>query len=148
MTHPAVATPGPADLPVLHRAADSALADFRRAMDDDLNTSVALAALNALVHEVNVRLDALGELPISRAEQRAVLNAFQRLDSVFNLIALPDPALTDPELAAWVEARLQERQAARAARDFARADVIRAELDARGIRVEDTAHGPRWSLGS
>jgi cysteinyl-tRNA synthetase len=147
-THAAAPSPGPDDMPVLHQAADAALADFRRAMDDDLNTSVALAALNELVHAINVRLDGLGERPIGRAEQHAALAAVERMDSVFNFIALPDPAALDPELEAWVEGKIAERQAARAARDFARADAIRAELEARNVRVEDTPQGARWSIGS
>jgi cysteinyl-tRNA synthetase len=144
--HPAVETPGPDDLPLLHRAAADALADFARAMDDDLNTSVALAVLQRFVGAVNTRLDTLGAGPISHAEQHDALGAFARIDGVFNLIALAaTEGAVDPELAAWAEARVAERQAARRARDFARADEIRAELAARGVSVEDTAHGPRWS---
>jgi cysteinyl-tRNA synthetase len=54
----------------------------------------------------------------------------------------------DEGLAAWVEERIAARQAARKARDFATADAIRDEIAARGVVVEDTAQGPRWSLGS
>jgi cysteinyl-tRNA synthetase len=48
--------------------------------------------------------------------------------------------------AAEIEALLVERTEARAAKDFARADAIRAELDARGIVIEDTPQGARWSV--
>ena len=143
--HPAVAHPGAQDTPVLHRAADAALARFAEAMDDDLNTSVALAALHTFVPEVNARLDALGAGPISEAERDAALAVFERLDGVFVFLALADREdVVDPELAAWVEERIAERQAARKAKDFARSDAIRDELAARGIVVEDTAQGPRW----
>ncbi len=145
--HPAVLHPGPDDVPVLHRSADAALARFAEAMDDDLNTSVALAALHGFVPEVNARLDGLGAGPISEAERDAALAVFDRLDSVFMFVELADREdVVDPELAAWVEERIAERQAARKARDFARSDAIRDELAARGVVVEDTAQGPRWKL--
>lgn len=145
----AVLHPDPSDTPVLHRAADEALAAFAEAMDQDLNTSVALASLWALVDAVNGRLHELGERPISEAEKEAALGAFERIDSVFGFVSLADreeEAGTDGELAAWVEERLAERLAARKARDFARADAIRDEIAARGVTVEDTPQGPRWTV--
>jgi cysteinyl-tRNA synthetase len=48
--------------------------------------------------------------------------------------------------AAQVEALLEERRAARAARDFARADAIRQELAQMGVVIEDSAQGTRWSV--
>ncbi|MEW5926653.1 MAG: cysteine--tRNA ligase [Gemmatimonadota bacterium] len=143
--HPAVVHPGADDVPVLHRSADAALAKFAEAMDDDLNTSVALAALHTFVPEVNARLDALGPRPVSEAERDAALAVFERIDSVFGFVELADREdVVDPELAAWVEERIEARQAARKARDFAQSDAIRDELAARGIVVEDTPQGPRW----
>jgi cysteinyl-tRNA synthetase len=143
--HPAVLHPGADDVPVLHRSADAALARFAEAMDDDLNTSVALAALHTFVPEVNARLDGLGTRPISEAERDAALAVFERIDSVFVFVELADREdVVDPELAAWVEERIEARQAARKARDFAQSDAIRDELAGRGIAVEDTPQGPRW----
>jgi cysteinyl-tRNA synthetase len=49
---------------------------------------------------------------------------------------------------AWVQERLDRRQAARAARDFATADAIRAELAARGIAIEDGPDGARWKVAN
>ncbi|CAN5909851.1 cysteine--tRNA ligase [soil metagenome] len=147
--HPAVLHPAHDDVPRLHDAAAEALGAFARAMDDDLNTSVALAAVHGLVKEVNLRLDGLGRRPITEAEQSAGLDAFARMDSVLHFLELADREdVVDPELAAWVEERIAERQAARGARDFARADALRAELAARGVTVEDTAQGPRWTLST
>jgi cysteinyl-tRNA synthetase len=137
----------PDDVPGLHPAADDALASFTRAMDDDLNTSVALAALNAYATAVNSRLDVLGDREITTAERDAALDAFDRIDAVFGFITVADREEResgDEDLTRWAEERVAARQAARARRDFAEADAIRAELAARGIAVEDTAHGPRW----
>jgi cysteinyl-tRNA synthetase len=146
--HPATRHAEADDTPRLHEAAAEALAAFAGAMDDDLNTSVALAALHGLVSEVNARLDELGGRPITEAERDAALDAFARIDRVFGFLALADreaEQAEDPELADWVEARLVEREEARRGRDFARADAIRAELAGRGIAVEDTPRGTRWT---
>ena len=128
-------------------AADHVTA-FTRAMDDDLNTSVALSALHDLATAVNARLDELSTLPITEAEAGAALDAFARIDRVLGLLSTAEReagAGVDDQLAAWVEGRLADRAAARAARDFATADQIRDELAARGIVVEDTPGGARWS---
>jgi cysteinyl-tRNA synthetase len=146
--HPAARDPDPADTPTLHPAADEALAAFAAAMDQDLNTSVALAALHELVGRANARLHELEGRPISEAEKQAALRAFDRMDEVFGFVSLADTEnVVDDDLAAWVEERIAARQAARKARDFAQADAIRDEIAARGVVVEDTAHGARWKLG-
>ena len=62
---------------------------------------------------------------------------------MFGLILVRDKSLDD-DLAAYVEAQSAARQAARKARDFARADAIRDELKARGIILEDTREGVKW----
>jgi cysteinyl-tRNA synthetase len=118
-------------------------------MDDDLNTSVALAALHGFLPEVNTRLDDLGDRPITEAERDAGLRVFERIDTVFNLLALAD---SDAEVGdddrRWVEDRLAEREEARKNRDFARADALRDEVVARGYQVEDTPQGTRWVRSS
>ena len=146
--HPRVADPRDGDAPRLQDAAVQALAAFGEAMDDDLNTSVALAAVWGLVREINSRLDELGTRPITEAEAHAGLAALEQIDSVLGVIRLAErERAVDPDLAAWVEERLAARQEARRSRDFALSDAIRAELTARGVVVEDTPSGPRWKVG-
>ncbi len=148
-THPTTRTGRGDDIPRLHESAAAALAAFAAAMDDDLNTSVGLAALFEFVTAVNARLDELCTSPITAAEAAAALDTFNRIDSVFGLLTLAGRERdedVDSRLAGWVEERLQARAAARANRDFAAADAIRDELTARGVVVEDTPGGARWSV--
>ncbi|HET7275353.1 MAG TPA: cysteine--tRNA ligase [Longimicrobiaceae bacterium] len=145
--HPADLHARADDTPRLERHAADALGAFAAAMDDDLNTSVALSAVHRLVPEVNARLDELGDRTITEAERDAALAAFERMDSVLGFLALADQESEgDDDLVAWVDERIEARQSARKDRDFARADAIRDELAARGVIVEDTPHGPRWSV--
>ncbi|MDR0787739.1 MAG: cysteine--tRNA ligase [Gemmatimonadota bacterium] len=147
--HPSTRTGRAEDVPVLHEAAAGALANFTAAMDDDLNTSVALASLYDFVTIVNTRLDALCTAPISAAEASAALDAFARIDAVFGILTLAEreqEEVADDRLRLWVEERIQARAEARARRDFAEADRVRDELTARGIVVEDTVTGARWSV--
>jgi len=123
---------GPSD-PAIAAAVEQARAGFRTALEDDLNTSGALAAVFDLVAAVN-------RLEPSRADAEAV-RAFMTddVDAVLGVLG-PPPADLDAE----VEAKIAERKAARAARDYARADAIRDELLARGIELLDTPQGVRW----
>ncbi len=112
---------------------------FTAAMDDDLNAPQALAAVFTFVRAVHRDLDA-GALSPQAAG--SVLAVFDRVMGVLDLV--PARAGVDEGLQAWVEGRIREREAARRARDFARADVIRAEVLARGVELEDTPGGTRW----
>src|SRR3954454_14644242 len=92
-----------------------------------------------------------GSAPAPSAWPRSAsaLEAFERMDAVFGFLALTQAEReVDVDFAGWVEERIAARQAARAAKDFATSDAIRAELAARGVTVEDTAQGPRWSVGA
>jgi cysteinyl-tRNA synthetase len=119
-------------------AVDEFYADFREALSDDLNTARALAALHTLLRLVNTALDGDG---LSPEMNSAVDTAFAEADSVLGIFP-KDKA--DAGADAEIDALIEERKAARANRDFARADAIRDELAAKGIALEDTPHGTVW----
>jgi cysteinyl-tRNA synthetase len=130
------------DLPDLAR---EALASFERGLDDDLNTPAGLSALFTFIRQANAALDRAGAVPPQ--DLQCARDALRSMDDVFGVLELArQGAGPDPQLAAWAEQKLAERQQARADRDFARADAIRAELGEAGIVVEDTPAGPRWKL--
>jgi cysteinyl-tRNA synthetase len=110
--------------------------EFAAAMDDDLNTSGAQAALFTFLREVNAAIDG-GTLDAAGARQAKA--ALQEADRVFGV--LPVSAEVLPE---EVEAQIEARNAARKRRDFAQADRIRKDLAARGIVLEDGPAGTRW----
>ncbi len=132
----------PSELPEL---AEGAVSAFREAMDDDFNSADALAALFVLVSKVNAALDGGG--PVRAGDREAVLDALRSTDQVLGLLEVAHRSRTlDDETTAWVERKIEERNAARAARDFATADAIRGELAARGVVLEDGAGGTRWKV--
>ena len=109
--------------------------DFTSAMDNDLNVSAAWGIVFDWVRETN-RLLAEGKLTPPAAA--AALAAWDKVDSVFGLGRKPD-AEAPPEIVAL----LDQRQAARQAKDFKKSDAIRDELKAKGWVIEDTPKGPR-----
>jgi cysteinyl-tRNA synthetase len=127
----------PGSNPELRAVAARALEDFETGMDDDLNTSVALAAVHDLKREVNTALDACA---LRADDQRDILALINRFNSVLNIFGVGEAELLDAE----IQTLMDERQQARHRRDFARADEIRDQLAARGITLEDTRDGVRW----
>jgi cysteinyl-tRNA synthetase len=121
----------------LTEAARVAAAEFESGMDDDLNTSVALAALHNLSREVNSAL-ACGSIPA--ANKKELTQLLDKFDSVLNILARPEPEILDED----IQALIDERQEARRRRDFGRADELRDELANRGVVLEDTKDGVRW----
>jgi cysteinyl-tRNA synthetase len=117
-------------------SAERAVGAFRDAMDDDLNTSLALAALFTMVSEVNSRIDEHG---LCDGERAAVLDAIERMDSVLGVLA----PISDDAIPQEVLALVEERTAARVARDFKRADEIRTQITALGFVLEDTPDGTK-----
>ncbi len=108
-------------------------------MDDDLNTAAALAAVYEYIRDANSAMDA-GEFRAANAD--AALQFLQRFDAVFDVLrpAAQTSAVADSE----VERLIEERNAARKAKDFGSSDRIRQELLDRGIILEDTKSGVRW----
>lgn len=118
-------------------AVENSLRTFASAMDDDLNTAAALAAVHDLVREINSVL-AKGGL---RADDKdAVLDAIERFNNVLGIFG----ELETEILAEEIEALIAERQEARRNRNFARSDEIRDLLAEKGIILEDTKDGVRW----
>lgn len=109
---------------------------FERAMDDDFNTADAISSVFELVKYINTSAD--GE---SSAEYlQDLLDLLVKLTDVLGIIVEKDEEM----LAEDIEALIEERQAARKAKNFARADEIRDELLSRGIVLEDTREGVKW----
>jgi len=125
--------------PASTQQASMALAAFEAAMDDDLNTAEALAAIYEYVRETNILLDAGSLLSGNRSE---ALDLLARFDRVFDILK-PTSSADGLEDAA-VEALIAERTAAKKSKQFARADEIRNQLVEAGIVLEDTKDGVRW----
>lgn len=116
---------------------EKALQSFEEAMDDDLNTSVALASIHNLVREINT---ILAKDELKSDDQKAVLEAIEKFDSVLGIFGKEAAEMLDEE----IEKLIEERQEARRSRNFARSDEIRDLLAEKGIILEDTKDGVRW----
>ena len=117
--------------------AELSLKRFEDAMDDDLNTAEALAAVPDFVRETNSSIAAGA---IKTSDKAALLHAVDRFDSVFGIFGEAKQEMLDSE----IQALIDERQAARKAKNFARSDEIRYQLTGMGIILEDTKDGMRW----
>ena len=127
----------------LARLAGEAIDAFRAALEDDLNSAQALAALFVFVNRVNGELDAAAD--VAESELEAARGALASMDEVIGLLSVAREGLdVDDDFASEIESLIAERKAARADSDFARADAIRDELGERGIVLEDSAGGTRW----
>jgi cysteinyl-tRNA synthetase len=110
--------------------------DVMTGLDDDLNISRALSAVFACVAELNQDMDQ------GRLGENCAAAALSRLEELDEILGIMNLAQAGKD--AFIENRLQEREAARQRRDWAAADRIREELAGQGIEVIDTPAGPRW----
>ncbi len=110
--------------------------DFERSMEDDFNTADAVAAVFDLVKFTNSNTEA----DSSKEFLSKLFDLLVKLTDVLGLIVDKEEEI----LAEDIEKLIEERQAARKAKDFARADAIRDELLAKGIILKDTREGVQW----
>ena len=128
-------------------------ADFVNAMDEDLGAPAAVAAIYEVVREGNKLLaDGASEALRGAAGSVRAMLAVMGLDPFDPRWSGASGASSDEErlrgaVDALVTTLLEQRQEARAVKDFATADAIRDRIKAAGIEVEDTPTGPTWSLG-
>nr|WP_296265478.1 cysteine--tRNA ligase [uncultured Merdimonas sp.] len=115
---------------------DEFVKEFEDAMDDDFNTADAVAAVFDLVKYINTSTSESS----SKEYMEKLLGRLVKLCDVLGLIVDKEEEI----LAEDIEKMIEERQAARKAKDFARADAIRDELLAKGIILEDTREGVKW----
>jgi cysteinyl-tRNA synthetase len=125
--------------PELEGIAEETEAEVNAALFDDLNAPIALGALFVFVRKANAELDRNG---IDKRALERAREVFARINSVLDVV--PEVVGPDPELAGWVDERLNARKDARARRDFAEADRIRAEIEGKGLAIEDTPQGTKW----
>ena len=112
------------------------VAGFEKAMDDDFNTADAVAAIFDLVKYINTTTDAES----AKEYLQKLFDLLVKLTGVLGLIVDKKEEILDED----IEKLIEERQAARKAKDFARADAIRDELLEKGIILKDTREGVQW----
>jgi cysteinyl-tRNA synthetase len=120
----------------VQRASAAALEDFERAMDDDLNTAEALAAVFNWVRDLNA---AVSENGLSEEDREVALQTLGHFNQVLELWR-PEESAVDETFRNLIDRRTQARKS----RNFALADQIRDEIYQLGYTIEDTKEGVRW----
>jgi cysteinyl-tRNA synthetase len=132
---------GPSHAEIAERT-EKARTDFKEMMSWDLNAPAALGVVFEFVREMNAAMDSGS---VSGADAASILDAFAEWDRVLGVLDLRKAEDAAPPVpVAEIEQLIAERRDARRNRNFARADQIRVDLDARGIILEDSASGTRW----
>lgn len=111
-------------------------AKFEAAMDDDFNTADAISAIFELVKLANSTVSGQN----SKTFVQKVVDEITKLCDILGIVTEQEVELLDNE----IEQLIEERQAARKAKNFARADEVRNLLLEKGIILEDTREGVRW----
>lgn len=118
---------------------DAAEADFIRVMEDDLNTADAITVLFDLAKFINTNISSAS----SKAFIEKTKSLYDSLYDVLGLLAKKKSLDIDED---FILAKIEERSAAKKAKDFARADAIRDELLEMGISLKDTRDGVKWEI--
>ncbi|MBS7616807.1 cysteine--tRNA ligase [Candidatus Bathyarchaeota archaeon] len=113
---------------------------FEEAMNDDLNISVALAALFDFVRDVNRLMD---ENRLSKQEAEMVYSLMMKFDKVLGVVG---EFKTEEKLPTEAAELIRKREEARKAKDWVTADKIRAQLREMGVIIEDTPQGVKWRI--
>jgi cysteinyl-tRNA synthetase len=119
----------------------SARAAFEAAMDDDLNLPEAMGAIFTLIRSLNRELD---RGTVDRATHAELVALVDEVDDVLGVLPLVERERAGATLSVAEQEMLDAREAARAAREWATSDRLRASLAEAGIAVEDTPGGQRW----
>jgi len=114
--------------------------DFEKALNNDLNTPKALAVIFEMTKNINKGID---RGKFSKEDQEKVKKTVEEFDSVLGFL---EKLGKQEELNEDFKALIKERERARQAKDWAKADAIRDQLEEEGIELEDTPQGPRWKI--
>jgi len=128
---------------VLRETIEATEARYEEELNDDFNTAGALGAAFDCVRAVNSYLAQHEEV-----DEESLIEAerfLARVDRVMGIIDIERLADIDDLMTSEIERFVSERERARKAKDFKKADAIREELAKKGIILEDTPHGTRWS---
>jgi len=118
--------------------------EFYAAMADDFNTALAISYIFALAKEMNVYHNDVvnGGTAFAKADFAKVVDIYRDMTGIIGILEAKEAE--DAEGDAAIEALIEERLAARKAKNWARADEIREQLKEQGIILEDSASGTRW----
>jgi cysteinyl-tRNA synthetase len=124
----------------LRQLADRFQTNFEEAMDDDLNVSIALAALFDYVRDVNNYLD---KNMVSSQEAKHIYGLIMKLDGVLGVIG---EVSRQEKLPKEAEELIRKREEARQSKNWTEADKLREQLKSIGVILEDTAQGVKWRI--